>query len=352
MPSIHFEICGVPIRIEARTPRLLALSTDHFRYYPPRLVATTPKRPPALLSAPARPVRVELKMKRSLPPLDRLIPPAAELLVQADGVRLWREAARAHSPERFYLHTGAAAFRANPEESHIAGLITPESLTLPQASANIYVLLALLLRARGFYHLHAAAVVSPRDELYLICGQPRAGKTTLTIALGLAGWRPISDDGLLMRSDGAAIKLRAFKRDFHPSNDLLARWPQLDRLTRRYQYLARTSVAGLEFFGTTELAEKEFKRVDRIILPQITGEASSSLSPVPASDAIFKLAEQSMYFQIWKHHTERQLNLLSQLASATPCDRLLAGADILADPRRAAEVLEQASEQRRLTARG
>ncbi len=37
----------------------------------------------------------------------------------------------------------------------------PESLTLPQASANIYILLLLLLRSRGVYHLHTAAIVSP-----------------------------------------------------------------------------------------------------------------------------------------------------------------------------------------------
>ncbi len=118
--------------------------------------------------------------------------------------------------------------------------------------------------------------------------------------------------------------------------------PQLDRLTRRYQYLARTSVAGLEFFGTTELAEKDFQRVDRIILPHITGEPSSSLVPVPASAALLKLAEQSMYFQLWKHDTptaiESSHSHLPVRHLATDYWRALTSWPI---PCRVADVLEQ-----------
>jgi hypothetical protein len=206
---------------------------------------------------------------------------------------------------------------------------------------NTYTLFPLLLglRARGFYHLHAAAIVSPDGQLHLICGAQQSGKTTLTTALGLAGWRPLSDDSLLICAERSTAQLLALKKSFHISDDLLARWPALDGLRRQHHYSQRAAVAGLEFFGTAKLADTPFAQIDHIILPQITNEPSSNLQPISPSEAILRLAEQSMFFQLWRAHTERQFRLLAQLASRAACHRLLAGADLLADPNRAAEIL-------------
>jgi len=245
---------------------------------------------------------------------------------------------------RFYFDTGSAVFRVDPERSLLEGFIAPEAFNLPHLLVNTHTLFALLLllRARGLYHLHAAAVVSPRNELYLICGEQRSGKTTLTTALGLAGWRPISDDSLLVRSHPPAAQIVALRKSFHISNDILARWRTLDPAARHHCYFERTSVAGLEFFETSKLAEASFSRVDYIILPQITGRTSSSLAPVPLSEVILKLAEQSMFFQLWRTHTQQQLHALTQLARAASGYRLLAGTDLLSDPNRSAELLEKA----------
>jgi hypothetical protein len=166
--------------------------------------------------------------------------------------------------------------------------------------------------------------------------------------LGLAGWRPISDDSLLLYAKQTNAQLFALKKTFHHSDQMLERWPALNTIKRSHRYLERTCVAGLEFFGTTDLADTGFERVDCLVLPQITSEASSILQPIAGSEAILKLAEQSMFFQLWSEHTERQIHLLTELAGSATCYRLLMGEDILADPMRAAEILEPAT-FRRLT---
>jgi hypothetical protein len=345
MPSLSFEICGVPISLAAREPRLINLFAEYFRYYHPQLWEPTPDGSSSLApsSDAAAPLIARLKMRRTLPPLERLLPRAAALLAQTSSLRLWR--AEDGPREVFYFHAGPAAFRLDPASSRLEGLIAPEALRLPHLLANTYTLFALLLllRARGLYHLHAAAVLSPHDELYLICGEEGTGKTTLATALGLAGWRPISDDSLLLRAAGGSPQLAALKKTFHLADHLLARWPALADIPRRHHYLARTGVAGLEFFGTTLLADASFARAAYLILPQITRRAASELLPVPLSEGILKLAEQSMFFQLWRAHTEQHLRLLTQLVGAAAGFRLLAGTDLLAHPQHAADLLRSCS---------
>lgn len=244
---------------------------------------------------------------------------------------------------RVYFYVGVAAFRVEVESGKIVGLVTPEAMEYPHILANTYALFALLLmlRSRSLYHLHAAAIVSPMDELWLICGAQRAGKTTLTTALGLAGWRPVSDDSLLVGRDETSVFLTPLKKYFHVGDELFLRWPKLNEAKKHHQYLDRTCIGGLEFFGTVALAETRFRKIDHIVLPQIVNEPSSRLEPIPCSEALLRLAEQSMFFQLWRDHTASQWQWLNELAANAQCHRLFSAADLLADPNQAAEVLSK-----------
>ncbi len=372
MPAVHLNISEVPVIISTDSPCLIRLFADYFRYYNPEIEAsidTAPASPGKNENAPrsdefirhvtnkfvttwglsddARlaPLVIELKTRRELPPREKLIPPGAELFSKTGVVSLWRERVEDQSAglrERFYFDLEVAAFRVDPQSSRAIGLVSPQSLEHPHILANTYTLftLLLLLRSRELYHLHAAAVVSPSDELWLICGAERSGKTTLTTALGIAGWRPISDDSLLIGFGGAAPRLSALKKYFHVGDELLARWSELDGAARRHHYSDRACVEGLEFFGTKRLADNSFRRIDRIILPEITGEWQSRIEPIPRSRAFLKLAEQSMFFQLWPEHTKRQWEALTELAAEASCHRLFAGRDILDEPLSAARTVE------------
>ncbi len=351
MPAITLAICGTQISLSAGSPRLVRLFADYFRYYDPRSFSSSeaPKTP---ATNPAFHINIELRMRDKLPSREVLIPPTAELFSQTGVLSMWiekesesaiRNPQSAFFSGRVYFHVGVAAFRVEVESGKIVGLVTPEAMQYPHILANTYALFALLLmlRSRSLYHLHAAAIVSPMDELWLICGAQRAGKTTLTTALGLAGWRPVSDDSLLVGRDETAAFLTPLKKYFHVGDELFHRWPKLNEARKHHQYLDRTCIGGLEFFGSRELAETRFRKIDHIVLPQIVNEPSSRLEPIPYSEALLRLAEQSMFFQLWRDHTASQWHWLNELAANAQCHRLFSALDLLAEPKQAAEVLSK-----------
>jgi hypothetical protein len=343
MPALTLAIRGNQISISARAPRLIRLFADYFRYYDPRITFSTTAPNPSANDAPA--LQIELKMCDALPPRETLIPAVADLFSQTGVVGLWREGKKgceAEGPkERFYFHLGVAAFRVDVETGRATGLVTPQAMEYPHILANTYALftLLLLLRTRRIYHLHAAAILSPDDQLWLICGAQRAGKTTLAAALGLAGWRPVSDDSLLIGRDEGSAWLTPLKKYFHLGDVLLHSWPQLDGIRRHHQYLDRTCVDGLGFWDTRHLAETKFRRIDHIVLPKITHEQTSRVEPLWRSEALLRLAEQSMFFQLWRDYTAEQWQSLNDLAATANCHRLFSAADILTDPHNAAKIL-------------
>jgi hypothetical protein len=87
------------------------------------------------------------------------------------------------------------------------------------------------------------------------------------------------------------------------------------------------------------LAGKSFTKIDRVVLPEITGEEESRVERISRGQAFLRLAEQSMFFQLWPEHTKRQWEALTILAAEASCHRLLAGRDILSDPTLSARVL-------------
>jgi hypothetical protein len=348
MPAVTLAICGNQILISARALHLIRLFADYFRYYEPQILSTAEAL--AFQAESELALKIELKLRQKLPPREVLIPSTAELFSQTGVVSLWQDAETKGRGEeetgRFYFHLGVAAFRVDVEAGQAVGLVTPQALEYPHILANTYALFALLLllRSRKAYHLHAAAILSPNEKLWLICGAQRAGKTTLTTALGLAGWRPVSDDSLLVGRDEHSAWLTPLKKYFHVGDELLHRWPELANITRHHQYLDRTCTGGLEFFQTQTLAETKFRHIDHIVLPQIVNESISRIEPLPRSAALLRLAEQSMFFQLWRDHTARQWQSLNELAANAVCHRLFSATDLLVNPQAASKVLVSQTE--------
>ncbi len=329
MALLNFDLSGISVSIATHSPQLLELYADYFRYYSPAVFAYS-KNPL---------IRIELKLQTTLP--DGIIDQDAKLISQAGIVEFWRTSEQ--SRERFYLKTNVSIFRLTPETGRVVGIISVAALNSPNLLVNTYTFAALQFMLCRFqrYHLHTAAVVSPDKKLHLICGGQRAGKTTLTTALGVAGWQPISDDGVLLqeREPGKPC-LQAFKRDFHLTSELLQQWPELRHVISRHDYQDRSCLNGLELFAAGTLADNFFTQVNCIIFPTITDEPESRLETLSASAALPLLIEQSMYFPLWPEHTKLQIKLLSELVKDASCFRLLAGRDIWENPHCAAVLLE------------
>ena len=113
-------------------------------------------------------------------------------------------------------------------------------------------------------------------------------------------------------------------------------------LSAQPRYLDRCSVAALEFFHTEQLAAQTYARVDALLFPQVESAPLTRLEPLAPSEALRRLAEQSVFFPLWRNHTAAQWRALSQLAAGVRSFIVLAGADVLNEPERVAEVLRAA----------
>ncbi len=333
---IELVLSGIPLQIVTSSARLRDLFTDYFRYYADPLAGAAP------LSK--RAMRLELHCPERIPLPEELLSAGARQIAETGVMRFWEDGGgEAGASEGVYIfHVGVAAFRVDMSRLTTTGWVAPGAFDYPHILANTYALfpILLMLRAGGRYHLHAAAVISPRGRLWLITGAQRSGKTSLTTALGLAGWRPISDDSLLlMGGDGLGPRLESLRKYFHLGDALLARWEGLARMTRHHQYLDRTCVGGLEFFDSRREAGQAWPRVDYVVLPRITGEARSRLAPVAASEVRLRLAEQSVYLQLWRRQTVEQWGILEGLMRGAKGFQLDSGLDLLDDPGLAARLL-------------
>ena len=80
-------------------------------------------------------------------------------------------------------------------------------LQLASLTRVITYALAAALRRRGLFELHSGAVIDPESgQGLLIIGPSGSGKSTLTVQLAAAGWSFLTDDVLVLDSDGAQVK--------------------------------------------------------------------------------------------------------------------------------------------------
>ncbi|MFN0124846.1 MAG: hypothetical protein ACKV2V_30450 [Blastocatellia bacterium] len=331
MREISFAVGAQPVSIQADDTDLIEVCARYFAYYQP------PSGQPEAHAS----LRIHLRMETTLPAAGACLSTGAVCLSDAGNVSLWRD--DTGETEQFWFVTPVALFRAVPAAGFAEAIVIPRALEIPALFANTFLLfpLLLLLRARGFYHLHAAGVVSPAGRLYVICGAQRAGKSSLATALGLSGWRPVSDDTMLLANLGGQPAILAFKKQFHLSNDLLGRWPGLDKAISRQRDHDRSSVAALEFFGAETLAGQPFAKIDCLLLPEIADRNESRLTPAPLSEGMMRMEEQNM-FRLWPAHNRRHHELIGALLRGAACYRLESGRDIYHDPLCAARLLTQA----------
>ena len=74
--------------------------------------------------------------------------------------------------------------------------------------------LLTLLRRRACYGLHAAGVVTPTGLSLLLVGPSGSGKSSLALGLLRHGWRYLSDDAVLLRTQPQGIEALAFRKPF------------------------------------------------------------------------------------------------------------------------------------------
>ena len=328
MPTLQFQLNRQPVTIIAPDAALLGHYAEYFRYYAVE---------EARAESAAQPLTLALRHTSVLvfPAVEQL-----EKLAETGIVSLWRSLVA--PVETLWLRAGDTTFEICPATGCATGYLDAEAVGLPPILTNTYSLFALLLllRWRGVYHLHAAAVLTPAGQCCWLAGAQRSGKTTLVTALGLAGWQPLADDSLLLEwRDGQAV-WQPLRKAFHVGLDALAHWQtRCTGLMTQPRYLERHSVAALEFFRTQTLAEQTFSTVEALLFPQVQAARLTAGAPLAPSEALRRLAEQSTFFPLWRKHTNLQFQALSHFASNAKSFNVVAGADVLDEPERVAAKL-------------
>ena len=167
----------------------------------------------------------------------------------------------------------------------IRGLVHERALTNGRLEDILYTSLASILRRRGIYLVHAFAA-EKNGRCVLIVGPPGSGKTTAGLSLLQAGWHHLSNDVTLITQS---------------ANSVIA-WPTPGYFGIRSHTFDLLPHRGLEpgNMSTDQVLHRLNGRfgspaaVTHLIFPQVTAQAATTLTDLPAAIGWSRLMAESM----------------------------------------------------------
>lgn len=226
-----------------------------------------------------------------------------------------------------------AALAVRTDGSRIDGTFLPpadDDALDALAHVELFVALAVALRPRGLFHLHAAATIAPSGEPVLVAGTGGAGKSTLATALVAAGHAFLGDDVAFVARRGGAPRLLGFPRAFHLSDGSARAVPAT---------LPHVSAAGRTLAGKRRVdARAAFPGAARaeagapalLLFPEVVDAEATRAEPLLAAEALGGLLASSL-FATTALGSGAQRALLAELAGSARSYRVLLGRDLLSD---------------------
>ena len=222
---------------------------------------------------------------------------------------------------------------------HIHGWMTPHVFISGRFIDVILVSLAPLLRKRGYFLLHAAAVAL-NGSAVLFVGPSGSGKTTTCLALIHAGWQLLSNDIVLLKRDGNQILAL-------PVPDQISLRPKTQELLPHLQSLGHDDANRILQTGTVATRHVVGDRwsvatpVAALCFPHVTDNKISQLVPLSRSIALAWLLEESI--DSWDQATlPAHTAILADLTAWTRSYRLHLAPDIAKLPALLAALLTEA----------
>jgi hypothetical protein len=158
---------------------------------------------------------------------------------------------------------------------------------------------------RRLHHLlqfHAGAVVDPRGRGWLICGPSRAGKTSLTLSLVLAGWGWLSDEYVLVRQETPGV-LRGFPRNFNLKESSFGSFPETADGRHTVEFRSESRQMLLRFLDPLDVAPGSWHAeapLKGLLLPTWNPDGSrSEVSAMAGVGAAQVLLEETACWQPW-----------------------------------------------------
>ncbi len=199
------------------------------------------------------------------------------------------------------------------------------------------------MRRCGLYELHAAGVVDPTGQGFLIVGPSGSGKSNLAAQLAAAGWQYLSDDSVLLFSRDGTVHAHALRRMFAltdesfsaagvgKSNSIEVTVAPFDPLKKRFE---PARVFPGRFARESTPAKVLFSRLE--------DTTTSRLQSLNRSDTMARLIRMCPWACYDQATANAHLDVLAQLARQVEGYELFAGTDLL-DSKRASEFLRSRS---------
>lgn len=322
----HYRLHGLHLRTVSNHPAVQRLLHHTLRCKGAKQIDKDTPLPPDSIDA-----TLDFSVDRASPP-----PPVdAHHITTGEhfGIDAWRTSGQ------MILHYGDTTITLNSETGVAEGAIATDLLgTSPKSrdQSILYYLaafsLSILLRARGWYPLHAAALVYDGRGI-LLPARSGQGKSTIALSLLRNGWTALSDDTVLLRFEEDQITTYSFRRDFRVGRDTAACFPEFDGPN-----------------WPTALSDPSKWRVDidriypgqsassctshLLVVPEIVDAPTSHVEPIGPKPALEQLLnEGGFFFAPDSNVANRHLAVLRHLTNQTRTYRLHAGRDILENPR-------------------
>ncbi|MGN7612453.1 HprK-related kinase A [Magnetococcales bacterium HHB-1] len=148
--------------------------------------------------------------------------------------------------------------------------------------------------------LFHAAVVEKKGVAFLFPGAPGAGKTTLSAALALSGWRFFSDEfGLMSLTTGELLPLARPAALKNKSIGVIEKFSSKAQLGPRFPRTRKGTVAHLRPPEKSVIAMHQRIKPGVIVFPQYDVQAKvSQFTPLQADHLFLRLASQSFNYDI------------------------------------------------------
>ena len=242
------------------------------------------------------------------------------------------------APEGMLLRHNDATVAVHPDAGRAEGQVHPALFEDRDRGERdplfhlVVLSLVVLLRHRGWFPLHAAALT--RDGHGVLCpAQSGQGKTTITLSLLRYGWAALSDDTVLLRAEDDRVNAHSFRRSLCVDPGAAEPFPELH---------------GPDWPRSLSDASKWRVEIDQLypgqsasvctprllVLPTIADAPMSRIEPIGIKPALEQLLRQTAFFLTPAPRVaDRHLAVLRRLVNQSWTYRLHAGRDILNDPR-------------------
>ncbi len=264
-------------------------------------------------------------------------PSGLKTLVQFVGVSCFQD-----GPSLSFYTKDGSVLKADIQDGRVWGTLSKEIVAKRHTFAD-YIFTDLLLaplmemlKHRGFYGLHAAALTKEGTG-YLFTGDTGSGKTTTALGLIKQGFQYLADDKVLLREEDNGIATLAFTRRFNIDPDISRQYPELSFL-EDLEPLPETTKRPFDISRVYPNTFVPRCRPKFLIHLQITPDAKSRIVRLPRTESFGRLVHQTI-LSSQKEVATKQLKLFAELIQSTESYLLYSGKDVYEAPERLLEFL-------------